>query len=58
VSGSTSSKEDQEKLSEAASLSNAEKEKLYDAIGYTEEANYSEYPRNVTFVDRLYKLLV
>lgn len=45
LSGNTTSQEDKQKLSEAESLSKEEKEKLYDAIGYTEEADYSAYPR-------------
>lgn len=47
ATGSSTSKEDQEKLSEAANLSQEEKLKLFDAIGYTEESNFSQYPKDV-----------
>ena len=38
---------DKEKLSEAVDLSIEEKGKLFDAIGYTGEETYSEYPSEV-----------
>ena len=44
---STVSKEDQAKISEAVHLSQEEKDKLYDAIGYTGEESFSKYPDNV-----------
>ena len=47
ASGSSSSKEDQDKLSEAENLSQEEKLKLFDAIGYTEESTFSHYPKDV-----------
>lgn len=47
MKGSSTSKEDQEKLSEAANLSQEEKLKLFDAIGYTEESTFSQYPKDV-----------
>lgn len=47
MKGSSTSKEDQDKLSEAANLSQDEKLKLFDAIGYTEESTFSQYPKDV-----------
>ncbi len=44
VSGSAVAKADKEKISEAMELSREEKAKLFDAIGYTGEESYSEYP--------------
>lgn len=40
-------KQDKEKINEAVSLSKEEKLKLFDAIGYTGEETYSEYPATV-----------
>lgn len=47
TSSSSVPKADKEKLSEAVDLSKDEKSKLYDAIGYTGEESYSEYPPEV-----------
>ena len=44
---SITQKEDQEKLSEAFKLSAQEKDKIFEAIGYTEEGDHSEYPLGV-----------
>lgn len=43
-------KDDKEKISEAVDLSEEEKAKLFDAIGYTEEKSYSEYPVEVCLI--------
>ncbi|RNA03908.1 vacuolar sorting-associated 13A [Brachionus plicatilis] len=43
---SSSSQTDQKDKAEELTLSLEEKEKLYDAIGYSEESSFSEYPEN------------
>ena len=48
TSSTSVAKDDKEKISEAVELSRDEKAKLYDAIGYTGEETYSEYPVDVS----------
>lgn len=46
--------QDQEKISEALKLSQDEKAKLYDAIGYAEDNTLSVYPKDVSFHLKIY----